>query len=437
MKPPRIRRAAAPAAGGPGVSGAAPEEPAESPRRPRRRGLLPGALAAVLTVGIVAGGTSAAAHGSSGSTGAAVLSGASSRLAPGGLAGQAPAASRTAARLGLRRPGTPAATTPAVAPLRRVYTPVLMVTSGRPLPASLVQEISRVAGVRATVLVGLGRVSLAGARANTLAVDPSTFRGWTPLLTAKSDPLWRNIADGQSAVSFDMAQGLSLPLGGTLPFTARHTRPVRIGAFASMGIAGVDAVLSSAAARSLGLPTANALLISAPGSDPLAERSAVAALLPAGDTAQLLQQVVVLRDAGEYLTRSQISTVLRAAASRIGAPYLWGGDGPQAFDCSGLVGWAFAQAGIGLPRTAAQQFLAGPHVPYSDARPGDLLFWTYDPTAPGFVDHVALYAGNGMMIVAAHTGTFVAYVPVPLADLAGVVRVDPAMAAQVGGPRFP
>jgi peptidoglycan DL-endopeptidase CwlO len=116
--------------------------------------------------------------------------------------------------------------------------------------------------------------------------------------------------------------------------------------------------------------------------------------------------------------------VLAAAASRLGDPYQWGATGPHAFDCSGLVGWAYRQAGILLPRTAAEQWYAGPHVSYADARPGDLLFWTYDPTAPGFIDHVALYVGHGMMISAPHTGEVVRLRPVPLAHFAGVVRVS-------------
>ena len=85
-----------------------------------------------------------------------------------------------------------------------------------------------------------------------------------------------------------------------------------------------------------------------------------------------------------------------------------------------------------MPRVSQQQFFAGPHVPYSDARPGDLLFWHYDPTDPNNVDHVAIYAGNGMMLVAPHTGDFVKYVAVPLTNLAGVVRVDPAHRCSVG-----
>jgi len=123
--------------------------------------------------------------------------------------------------------------------------------------------------------------------------------------------------------------------------------------------------------------------------------------------------------------------VLQTAAHQVGKPYVWGATGPDSFDCSGLVQWSFAAAGIRMPRVSQQQWFAGPHVNYSDARPGDLLFWHYDPTDPTDIDHVAIYAGNGMMLVAPHTGDFVKYVAVPLTNLAGVVRVDPAMASQI------
>jgi cell wall-associated NlpC family hydrolase len=147
--------------------------------------------------------------------------------------------------------------------------------------------------------------------------------------------------------------------------------------------------------------------------------------------ALLLRQVIVIRDSGEFLTRAQINTVLQTAAHQVGKPYVWGATGPDSFDCSGLVQWSFAAAGIRMPRVSQMQWFAGPHVNYSDARPGDLLFWHYDPTDPADIDHVAIYAGNGMMLVAPHTNDYVKYVAVPLTNLAGVVRVDPAMAGQI------
>jgi cell wall-associated NlpC family hydrolase len=131
-----------------------------------------------------------------------------------------------------------------------------------------------------------------------------------------------------------------------------------------------------------------------------------------------------------------MSTVITAALSRVGTPYVWGATGPNGFDCSGLMGWAFAAAGISLPRTAAQQALAGPQIPLTKVQPGDLLFWAYDPNDPTFIDHVAMYLGGDKMVVAPHTGELVQVAVVPTDHLVGAIRVNPVAAANVGGPRW-
>lgn len=110
--------------------------------------------------------------------------------------------------------------------------------------------------------------------------------------------------------------------------------------------------------------------------------------------------------------RQAIEYVIRRAGSQIGVPYSWGGGsltGPSkgvdsgantvGFDCSGLTRFAFAGVGVLLPRWSGDQYNAGRHVPRSQARRGDLLFW-----GPGGSQHVALYLGNGRMIEAQRTG---------------------------------
>ncbi|AWB85000.1 NlpC/P60 family protein [Corynebacterium liangguodongii] len=79
-----------------------------------------------------------------------------------------------------------------------------------------------------------------------------------------------------------------------------------------------------------------------------------------------------------------------AAKSQLGAPYQWGGTGPGGFDCSGLTQWAYAQAGVELPRMAHQQAI-GTQVTFEQLQPGDLAVWD---------GHVAMYAGDGMYIEA-------------------------------------
>jgi len=71
---------------------------------------------------------------------------------------------------------------------------------------------------------------------------------------------------------------------------------------------------------------------------------------------------------------ARAGVAVRAAMSRLGCPYLWGAAGPGRFDCSGLVKWAYAQAGVPLPRTTYEQITAGVPVARSQVLPGDLVF---------------------------------------------------------------
>ena len=79
-----------------------------------------------------------------------------------------------------------------------------------------------------------------------------------------------------------------------------------------------------------------------------------------------------------------------AAKSQIGTPYVWGGSAPGGFDCSGLTSWAYRQAGVEIPRTAAAQTV-GRQVSHNELLPGDLVLWT---------GHAAMYVGDGMMVEA-------------------------------------
>lgn len=110
----------------------------------------------------------------------------------------------------------------------------------------------------------------------------------------------------------------------------------------------------------------------------------------------------------------QVLTFLEA---QLGKPYLWGGTGPDRWDCSGLVQAAFASAGIRLPRTSEQQFAAtaASGIRYDQAQPGDLLFSEGIP--PG---HVRVYIGNGLAIAAPFTGAFVRIEKVDPGELTGV-----------------
>lgn len=105
-------------------------------------------------------------------------------------------------------------------------------------------------------------------------------------------------------------------------------------------------------------------------------------------------------------------SVVESARQFLGVPYVWGGTDPSGFDCSGLVQYVYRQAGVELPRVSADQGRVGSPVgSLAEAQPGDLLFWDTGPRNQG-ADHVAIYAGNGMMIEAPGRGGRVQLVPV-------------------------
>ncbi|MEP7026126.1 MAG: C40 family peptidase, partial [Actinomycetota bacterium] len=92
------------------------------------------------------------------------------------------------------------------------------------------------------------------------------------------------------------------------------------------------------------------------------------------------------------------------AEAQLGKPYLWGGTGPDAFDCSGLMMAAYRVGGVDIPRTSQQQWLFGPRIPASQVEPGDLVFFPGSDgtrTSPG---HVGIVIGGGKMIEAFATG---------------------------------
>lgn len=87
--------------------------------------------------------------------------------------------------------------------------------------------------------------------------------------------------------------------------------------------------------------------------------------------------------------------------SRLGTPYRWGGTTPAGFDCSGLMLWSWAQAGVSLPRTSGAQRAYTQRISAAQLQPGDLVF-TGNP-----VYHVGMYIGGGQMIHSPHTGDVV------------------------------
>ncbi|MDQ3662162.1 MAG: NlpC/P60 family protein [Actinomycetota bacterium] len=107
---------------------------------------------------------------------------------------------------------------------------------------------------------------------------------------------------------------------------------------------------------------------------------------------------------------------VEAALDQVGKPYQWGAAGPDSFDCSGLMMWSWAQAGVALPHNSGAQYAATTRVEQSDWQPGDLLF------AGSPIHHVGMYIGNGQMVEAPYTGAYVRVVSAYRSDYAGAGR---------------
>jgi cell wall-associated NlpC family hydrolase len=117
---------------------------------------------------------------------------------------------------------------------------------------------------------------------------------------------------------------------------------------------------------------------------------------------------------------SAVETAISAAREYLGTIYAWGGgslSGPSegwgidagivGFDCSGLTRYAYAQAGISIPRNSSAQFSALPRVSRNDLQRGDLVFWATDTSSPSTIHHVAIYLGNGQILEAPESGSVV------------------------------
>ena len=159
----------------------------------------------------------------------------------------------------------------------------------------------------------------------------------------------------------------------------------------------------------------------------IAAASAVGGQSAANLVTEAIQRATVTTTIAQVGSSAQGLAALHYAESQIGVPYVWGGETPGVgFDCSGLVTWAWAKAGIAIPRTTQTEWPAMVHVPLTALQPGDLLFY-YNLDGDHVVDHVVMYAGSGpwgtsTIIAAAHSGTTVSLAPIFTAGLIGAAR---------------
>lgn len=123
---------------------------------------------------------------------------------------------------------------------------------------------------------------------------------------------------------------------------------------------------------------------------------------------------------------------VRFALRQLGKPYVWGADGPNAYDCAGLVRASYASVGVSLSHVANDQYLAtaGMPVTMSQLLPGDLIFYGTRPGDPTSIYHVAMYVGNGKMVQAPDQGIPVQVAAVARNGIYGATRVLPAVRVQ-------
>ncbi|MFI7707519.1 C40 family peptidase [Nonomuraea sp. NPDC049480] len=115
----------------------------------------------------------------------------------------------------------------------------------------------------------------------------------------------------------------------------------------------------------------------------------------------------------------QAAAVIAYAHAQLGKPYLWGAEGPDSFDCSGLTMRAFQAAGVTIPRVAADQWRHGPPIPSGHEQPGDLVFFRMEQNGPG---HVGLVIAPGQMIHAPNRREVIQLSSYRRSDLVGFTR---------------
>ncbi len=100
------------------------------------------------------------------------------------------------------------------------------------------------------------------------------------------------------------------------------------------------------------------------------------------------------KSGGTTIASGSTSSIVQYAFQFLGRPYVYGANGPKAFDCSGFTSYVYRQFGVSLPRTAAEQSSVGESVSKGDLRPGDLLFFN----TSGYISHAGMYIGDGQFI---------------------------------------
>ncbi|MFI0350492.1 lytic transglycosylase domain-containing protein [Actinomadura sp. 9N407] len=189
-----------------------------------------------------------------------------------------------------------------VAPLKRVVPPDVLAVGTAPIGKAQIQKIAKLGRVRDVIAVAGGAVQLQGRSVNAFAVDPSTFRSWTPPGTAKANDLWAALAADQFVVSTAAADQLKLSKGFPYPVVGRTMPSLMMGGSGSLGLPGIDLLVHQKTGASMGLVPNIAVLVNAPGVEPTTTVRAVGRILGAGaKVINLHEQRYQAPSGGSYL----------------------------------------------------------------------------------------------------------------------------------------
>jgi hypothetical protein len=199
-----------------------------------------------------------------------------------------------------------------------------MVTASRPVTTAQLAALRAVPGIQGLTTALRGTTLLGTRRVNVLAVDPSTFRAFTPRPTAASDPLWQVPARGEAIASYELNKRAKVPLGGRL--TLGRLPSERIGALAEFSLPSVDVVVGAAQAAPVGALTP-VILVSDPSADDAAIKAAFTRVLGSAVSVDLLRPTFtpVPASAGHVTADSPTdlrTLYMRGAATCPGLP--WG-----------------------------------------------------------------------------------------------------------------
>ena len=260
-----------------------------------------------------------------------------------------------------------------------------------------------------------------GAAALITAADPGELIQRAALLEAaganRSDVLDRVTVLQQQATATEEVARTTLTEAATLKEQA--TAALAVAQNAEISAREQAAALGAQQAQlQAELATAQQQLTSMIGERAAAERAA--ALVPAAPKPAAPPAPSGNQTRAGSGSASAAQNAIDAAMGYLGLTYAWGGGGTRGpgpglapdegvigFDCSGLTQYAYAQAGISIPRNSRSQYSALPKVSSSDLQAGDLVFWGSDPSDPDSIEHVAIYLGNGKVVQAPESGDVV------------------------------